>query len=163
MTFAADVTIRAARPDECAAIIAVIHQSFEEYRGRLKPEASALRTVPADIEAFFPDGHVAVAEQGGRLIGCITARQKPGHVYLGRLAVLPTHRGTGVAAELISSVECFARDHGVMEIRLEVRIALPGNQRLFTALGFREIACHAHPGFDQPTYLEMAKMLTAES
>lgn len=153
------VIIRPARRDECAAIVAVIHQSFEEYRGRLKPEASALRLMPADIEAFFPGEHVAVAVQGGRLVGCITARRKPGHVYLGRLAVLKKYRRDGIATLLIGSVDDFARRHGVPEIRLEVRIALPSNHRLFKSLGFREIARHAHPGFDQPTYREMAKTL----
>jgi ribosomal protein S18 acetylase RimI-like enzyme len=156
----AGTAIRTARRDECAAIVALILECFSEYRGKIVPESSALTDTAAKIEAFFPDEHVAVAEQGGRLIGCITARRKPGHVYLGRLAVLKPHRRAGVAAALIGSVEDFARRHGFTEIRLEVRIALTSNQRLFQSLGFREIAKHAHSGFDQPTYLEMAKPLT---
>jgi N-acetylglutamate synthase-like GNAT family acetyltransferase len=155
----AGATIRAARRDECVAIVALIHECFGEYRGKIVPESSALADTAAKIEAFFPDEHVAVAEQDGRLIGCITAVRKPGHVYLGRLAVLKPHRRAGIAASLIGSVEDFARRHGVSEIRLEVRIVFTGNQRLFQALGFREIAKHAHPGFDHPTYLEMAKTL----
>lgn len=153
------VTIRAARRDECAAVVALILDCFGEYRGKIIPESSALTDTAAKIESFFPDEHVAVAEQGGRLIGCITARRKPGHVYLGRLAVLKPYRRTGIAAALIGSVETFAQRHGFTEMRLEVRIALTSNQRLFQSLGFREIARHAHPGFDQPTYLEMAKVL----
>jgi ribosomal protein S18 acetylase RimI-like enzyme len=152
-------TIRAARRDECATIVALILECFGEYRGKIVPESSALTDTAAKIESFFPDEHVAVAEQGGRLIGCITARRKPGHVYLGRLAVLKPYRRAGIAAALIGSVEAFARRHGFGEVRLEVRIVLTGNQRLFQSLGFREIARHAHPGFDQPTYLEMAKPL----
>lgn len=152
-------TIRTARHAECAAIVALIHECFGEYRRKIIPESSALSDTAAKIESFFPAEHVAVAEQGGGLIGCITARRKPGHVYLGRLAVLKPNRRAGVAASLIGSVEAFARRHGFTEIRLEVRIALTSNQRLFQSLGFREIAKHAHPGFDQPTYLEMAKHL----
>lgn len=152
--------IRPARRAECPAVAALILECFGEYRGKIVPESSALKDTPARIEAFFPDEHVAVAEEGGRLIGCITAKRKPGHVYLGRLAVLKPYRRAGVAAALIGSVEEFARRHDVREVRLEVRIALTSNQRLFTALGFHEIGKHAHPGFDHPTYLEMAKHLT---
>jgi ribosomal protein S18 acetylase RimI-like enzyme len=159
MSSAGGVTIRTARRDELPAIVAVIHASFEEYRGRLNPEASASRLTPADLEVFLPDGLIALAEQGGRIVGCITARQKPGHVYLGRLAVLKEHRRSGIAAALIARVEDFARERAATEIRLEVRIALTSNHRLFQSCGFREIAQHAHPGFDHPTYLEMAKTL----
>jgi ribosomal protein S18 acetylase RimI-like enzyme len=155
----AGATIRNARRDECTAIVALILECFGEYRGKIVPESSALTDTAAKIESFFPDEHVAVAEQGGRLIGCITARRKPEHVYLGRLAVLKSYRRAGIAASLIASVEAFARRHGFTEIRLEVRIAFTGNQRLFQSLGFREIARHAHPGFAAPTYIEMAKTL----
>jgi N-acetylglutamate synthase-like GNAT family acetyltransferase len=159
MSLAEGVTIRPARREECAAIVALIHDCFGVYRGKLVPESSALKDTIEKIEAFFPDQFVAVAEQGGRIVGCITAREKPGHVYLGRLTVAPAQRRSGIAAALIGSVEDFARQRSVREVRLEVRIVLTSNQRLFAALGFREIAQHAHPGFDHPTYLEMAKTL----
>jgi len=44
-------------------------------------------------------------------------------------------------------------------VDLNVRIALTGNVALFQALGYRETARKAHPGWPEPTYLVMEKSL----
>jgi hypothetical protein len=44
-------------------------------------------------------------------------------------------------------------------VEVQVRIALTGNIALFQALGYRETARTAHPGYSQPTTLVMEKAL----
>jgi hypothetical protein len=44
-------------------------------------------------------------------------------------------------------------------VTLGVRIALPENVALFTALGYREISREAHAGFSEPTSITMEKRI----
>jgi ribosomal protein S18 acetylase RimI-like enzyme len=85
---------------------------------------------------------------------------KPGpEVHIGRLAVDPAWRGRGMARALIAAVEAEARSRNARALTLGVRIALPENQRLFLACGFREVGREAHPGYAAPTWIRMEKML----
>lgn len=58
---------------------------------------------------------------------------------------------------LVEAVEGLARDEGFAGVTLSVRLALESNQRLFARLGYVETARQTHPGFSEPTYMDMAK------
>jgi ribosomal protein S18 acetylase RimI-like enzyme len=92
-------------------------------------------------------------------VGCVLTELLEGDLYFGRLAVLPSARGMNLARRLIQAVEADAKARGLPGVRLGVRIALPGNQRLFASLGYAEISREAHPGFDHPTSINMRKPL----
>ena len=100
-----------------------------------------------------------VAETGGRLVGCVLATRQQECLYLGRFAVHPDYRRHGIASRLLIQAEHHARATGATALTLGVRIALPENFRYFAAHGFREIGREAHPGFDHPTSINMAKRL----
>jgi ribosomal protein S18 acetylase RimI-like enzyme len=85
-----------------------------------------------------------------------------GDLYLGRLAVVPSARGRGIARRLVQGVEDEAARRGLTGVRLGVRIVLTENQRLFAALGYVETSREAHPGFDHPTSITMRKSLPAD-
>jgi len=102
---------------------------------------------------------VIVAETGRRLVGCVLATPRRGDLYLGRFAVHPDFRRHGIASRLLAEAERHARATGATALTLGVRIALPENFRYFAARGFREIGREAHPGFDHPTSITMAKRL----
>jgi len=62
--------------------------------------------------------------------------------YRGRLdppsgAVLPAHRGKGVAGALMTAIGASASAHSVAEVRVGVRGSLPANRRLYEKLGYR--------------------------
>jgi ribosomal protein S18 acetylase RimI-like enzyme len=133
--------------------------AFEEYRGKLRPESGALGETAETITAAFVDHAVIVAETGGRLIGCVLATRQGERFYLGRLAVHPDFRRYGIAGRLLDEAERHARATGATALTLGVRIALPDNFRYFARRGFREIGREAHPGFDHPTSINMAKPL----
>ena len=64
-----------------------------------------------------------------------------------------------MARALIAFVEDEARRLAAKTISLSVRIALPDNQRLFASCGFVEVSRDAHPGFTEPTSINMEKRL----
>ena len=154
------LVLRAATVDDAAGIAAVIAASFEQYRGRLVPESGAFRETAATIAAELDAGAGAiVAERNGELLGCVLIEEQEGDLYFGRLSVLPSARGQGLAKHLIDAVEAEASRRGLAGVRLGVRVVLTDNQRLFMSLGYRETSREAHPGFDHPTSINMRKPL----
>lgn len=154
------LVLRPGSAADAAAIAAVIAASFAQYRGRLVPESGAFRETTATIASELQRGAGAfVAEQNGEMVGCVLVEEKEGDLYFGRLSVLPSARGQGLAKRLIEAVEAEARRRGLSGVRLGVRVVLTDNQRLFLALGYRETSREAHPGFDHPTSINMRKPL----
>jgi ribosomal protein S18 acetylase RimI-like enzyme len=154
------VILRAAGPADGPAIAATIAAAFTQYRGKLVPESGAFRETAEGIAAeLAKDAGAIVAERNGEILGCVVTSLLEGDLYFGRLSVLPAARGLGLAKRLIAAVERDARARGLLGVRLGVRVVLPDNQRLFNALGYREISREAHPGFDHPTSINMRKAL----
>jgi len=154
------LVLRPAKPSDASAIAGTIAAAFEQYRGKLVPESGAFRETAESIAAeLAKDADAIVAERNGTMLGCVMTKLLDGDLYFGRLAVVPGARGLGLAKRLIKAVEAEAARRGLPGVRLGVRIALPDNQRLFKALGYREISREAHPGFDHPTSINMRKAL----
>lgn len=152
--------LRTATLGDAAAIAAVIAASFEQYRGKLVPESGAFRETAEGIAAELTKGVGAiVAERNGEMLGCVLVEEMEGDLYFGRLSVLPSARGLGLARQLVDAVEAEARRRGLAGVRLGVRVVLTENQRLFASLGYRETSREAHPGFDHPTSINMRKAL----
>jgi len=151
--------IRAAQPNEAAAIVALLQRAFGEYRGKLRPESGALQETPDTIRAVMKTGTILLAERGGRILGCVSVRRKDDCAYAGRLAVEPMERGIGVGRALVAAAEALARQMGSDRLRVDVRLKLRDNQAFFRALGFVEGAERCHPGFSKPTYVELEKIL----
>lgn len=152
--------LRPATVSDAAAIATTIAASFAQYRGKLVPESGAFRETTGGISAELNKGAAAiVAERNGEMLGCVLMEEVEGDLYFGRLSVLPSARGLGLARRLIDAVEAEARRRGLSGVRLGVRVVLTENQRLFTALGYRETSREAHPGFDHPTSINMRKPL----
>jgi N-acetylglutamate synthase-like GNAT family acetyltransferase len=151
--------IRAARPEEAEAIVALIQRAFGAYRGKLRPESGALQESPETIRAVMKTGTILLAERAGRVLGCVSVRRKEDCAYAGRLAVEPMERGIGVGRALLAAAEAVARQMGSDRLRVNVRLKLRDNRAFFRALGFREGAERCHAGFGRPTYVEMEKTL----
>jgi GNAT superfamily N-acetyltransferase len=158
-----DIQLGRATPDEADAIAAVIRAAFEQYRGRLVPESGALAETGASIAACFADHEVLVARRGRSLVGCLLAKRTGGDVHLGRLAVLPAERGTGLGSRLIALAAEQAAAAGATTLSLRTRLALPENIRFYERLGFRVVGTWTHAGFGQPTASVMSRCLSSAS
>jgi len=152
--------LRTATIGDAASIAATIAAAFAQYRGKLVPESGAFRETAEGIAVELARGASAiVAERDGKVLGCVLVEEMEGDLYFGRLSVLPSARGLGLARTLVAAVEAEARRRGLAGVRLGVRIVLTENQRLFASLGYRETSREAHPGFDRPTSINMRKPL----
>ena len=156
------LVLRPATIADAPVLVATIAAAFEQYRGKLVPESGAFRETAAGIAAELKkDAGAIIAERNGVVLGCVMTKLEEGDLYLGRLSVLPTARGEGLAAHLIEAVENEARRRRLPGVRLGVRVVLTGNQRLFQSLGYREISREAHEGFDYMTSINMRKAFSS--
>ena len=155
-----EVTIALGGNEDAPEIARLIHESFREYEGQLKPPSAALNETPESIVEEFNVGTFAIlARIEGIPVGCVLATPRDRDVYFGRLSVVPAHRRHGVAQLLIAELEHQAVNRGFEGVLLAVRISLTENQRFFRDLGYIEITRRAHPGFSEPTAIDMRKAL----
>jgi ribosomal protein S18 acetylase RimI-like enzyme len=104
-----DPTIRSARPEEAAAVLA-LWRDAEAVPGATDTEA-ALRGLMEDA----PDA-LLVAETEGALVGALIAAWDGWRGNLYRLAVAPSHRRAGIAGALLAEGERRLRDRGAVRI-----------------------------------------------
>lgn len=138
--------VRAARPDEAAAIAALLRRSITELcaadHGN-RPEDLApwlANKTPETVADWIaaPDQRLIVAELDGRLAGVASARAD-GTILLAYVSPDLTGRGAGSA--LLAELEGWARAEGATESRLESTATA---RTFYQARGYREA--------DRPTH-----------
>ena len=150
---------RAIETSDAAGVAALIRAAFGAIRESLDPRPSALQETEASILAHLAAGGGGAVVGQAEPVAAVLWSEKEGGLYLGRLATAPHCRGQGLATELVRAAEAEARRCGLPRLHLGVRLALPGNRRLFARLGFTETRLHAHPGHAEPTWTEAEKWL----
>lgn len=145
----AELEIRKATPGDALAIWMVTRLAYAPYRGKIKPEFTALRVTVATIrrEIRSRSRVYGVAVYDGRIVGTIRYRRWKRHLGLSRLAVLPDYQGRGIGKRLVAWAEEQARRLGVPEVRGEVRAALPHLYDYYCALGFESFARRSGRGY----------------
>ena len=141
-----------------ADVLALIQSVFAEHDGRVDPPSSMHRITLADLETAAQVSEVWVA--GTPPIACVILSVKGYALYLSKLAVKPSSRGTGLARRLVMLAEARAHALGLHALELQTRTEWTENHATFRKLGFEKIAETAHPGFDRPTSITMRKGLT---
>jgi predicted N-acetyltransferase YhbS len=152
-------TLRAMVPGDAAAVAVLVRAAFATQSVVTDPLPSALRLNGADVAAHLRSGAGAVAEVAGELAGAALWVEQDGGLYLGRLAVASVWRGRGIAKALLAAAEAAARGMGLPRVRLSTRLVLLHNRRLFAACGFVETTRQAHPGYAEPTFVNLQKRL----
>lgn len=155
-------TLHPLRPDHAATVACLIRTAFATQSVVTDPPPSALRVTAQDVEAHVRvGGGGAVALADGVLVGSVLWIAQGDGLYLARLAVAPACRGQGIAKALVAATESAARGMGLNRVHLSTRLALLDNRHLFAACGFVETSREAHPGYAQPTFVNMAKRVDA--
>ena len=149
--------VRHLAPSDAEAAAALIREAFAAQSVATDPPSSALRETTASLAAHLAENGGAAIEADGRPVGLVLWAERDGGLYVGRLAVLPSWRGRGLARVLIDAAEAEARLRGLPRLHLRVRLALDQNRRFFSACGFRAVAEGAHPGYAAPTFAVMEK------
>lgn len=142
------------------AVAALVRAAFAAQSVPTDPPASALRLTAADVVAHLAaGGGGAVEEETGTLAASVMWSEIEGGLYISRLAVGTAFRRRGLARALLESAERAARAARLPRLHLGTRLVLLDNRRLFAGAGFVEVALHAHPGYAEPTWVEMEKRL----
>ncbi|MFO1201967.1 MAG: GNAT family N-acetyltransferase [Tabrizicola sp.] len=143
------------RPHRCegdcdwSALLRLIQAEFAYMDGRIDPPSSMLHLTEASIAAQAQGGEVWAI--GTPPVACLFLTEKPGALYLGKLAVASAHRGKGFARQLVDLAVERARDRQLPVVELQTRVELLENQAAFQAMGFVEVGRTAHAGYDRPT------------
>ncbi len=151
--------LRAAAPADADALAALVQAAFEEYRGVLAPPSGAHDDTAAVLQAKMRTSQALVAVQNGESAGCVFYWHEGGRTEMGRLAVLPAHRGRGLGHALVEGVEARAREAGSGSVRLAVRLVLTDNRAFYARRGYREAEMGYHDGITDPTFVYMEKAL----
>lgn len=154
-------------------ILSVLLQAYAEFWGNLNPRsgtfAESAETIAAKltkggaIKAVLHPAEVDGAKNGGMVVGAVIYEPRDTYMYFGRLAVLPTWRGRGIAKGLIAAVESKAQECGLSRVQIGVRLVLASHQDYYAALGYRPITYECHPGFTEPTSVTMEKDLLVDT
>jgi ribosomal protein S18 acetylase RimI-like enzyme len=140
-------------------VLALIRRCFAYMDDRVDPPSSIQRMSLADLENHCSTGEVW--SLGTPPVAAVLLSFKADALYLGKLAVAPEARGSGLARQLIALAKTRARARRLPTLELQTRVELTENHATFRALGFAEIARTAHKGFSRPTSITFRKSLTA--
>ena len=158
-----NIFLREATEQDIPEIVRVVHAGFEQYRGRLDPPSGAHDETEETIHAKMNRGGAVLAIADEQTVGCVLYEREDDHIYLGRLAVLPSHRQNGIGSRLIAYVESRTRKLGYAHVRLGVRLVLKENLAYFENLGYRIVSYAKHPGHDEPTFADLEKDVVLEN
>jgi predicted N-acetyltransferase YhbS len=155
------VTLRSMHQADAPEVAAVIRTAFAAQSVVTDPLPSALRVTAEAVAAHLQGrgGGGTIAEAGGAVVGSALWAGQDGGLYLSRVAVTVDWRGHGIAKALVTAAEAAARVAGLRRVHLSTRLVLIDNRRLFAACGFVETTRHAHPGYAEPTFVDMEKWL----
>jgi predicted N-acetyltransferase YhbS len=148
--------LRDASPPDAPTLARLLREAFEEYRGQLDPPSSAHGKAAEAVLRELEGGGALIAEVEGEPVGCVFFHPKEDHLYLDRLAVLPSHRAAGIARALMDAVE--AQAHG--PVRLSVRRSLAQQQAYYRRRGYVFLEYGTHAGYAEPTFLVLQKART---
>jgi len=104
------VTVRAAGPDDTAAVLELWSRARSAAATRLDDEADIARLLERD------PGALLLAEDGGQLVGTLIAAWDGWRGNMYRLAVASERRREGIARRLIEVGERRLREHGAHRV-----------------------------------------------
>jgi ribosomal protein S18 acetylase RimI-like enzyme len=149
--------LRDATSADIPALATTIAAAFEEHRGVLDPPSSSLDKSPQSVTQELQTSKAIVAVVDAKIVGCVFYAHKEDYVYLAHLAVLPEHRGLGIAKALVQEVEEKARAQNINNIRLSVRLTLEKTRGFYQSLGYVFHSHGTHTGYKHFTFVNLEK------
>ena len=147
--------IRYATPEDAAVVHHIIQAAFAEYDGVIPVPPGALAETLEEAARAIGEGTSLLAYDGEQAVGTVRYEVRPDYVYVGRLAVLPSHRGRGVGAALMAYVEGLAPTLSRNKVHLGTRLSMPSNLAFYERLGYRIVYTEPHPrGNDTNVWFE---------
>lgn len=134
-----------ATPEHAGVAIAVMHGAFAEYAASGEP-SGAMRETPESLREEMKNGTgVAIALMGGTAVATVKYRTaNDGTLGFGRLAILPSARGRGLASALVQALRQAAHSRGLRGLSCSVRAAEPRNIAIYEHLGMAVVGHGEH-------------------
>ena len=132
------VEIRQAREGDEQAILKCLAEAFEPYRMQYTRGAYA-DTVLDDtsLRARMQTMQVMVAVSNGEVVGTVAgAESHTGEGHLRGMAVLPSYKGAGVSARLLSAIEAWLKMRGCSRVTLHTTQPLLAAMRFYQKHGY---------------------------
>jgi GNAT superfamily N-acetyltransferase len=150
---------RFALAHDAPRLAALINQAFLVERFFIDGD----RTDAAEVRGMMERGQFLMAEEGGRLVGCVYVEVRGERGYFGLLAVAPGLQGHGLGRRLVAAAEAHAREAGCRFMDLQVvdlREELPP---FYRRLGYVETGTAPFPAEARPKrpchFIVMSKAL----
>jgi GNAT superfamily N-acetyltransferase len=152
--------IRLAAPEDAGAISRVLHESFIEFKPLYTPGGFAATALAVEqVLQRINEGPIWIASCDRLVVGTIAAVAKGESGYIRGMAVLPSARGTGIAATLLREAERWAADMGFRHVFLSTTPFLTAAIRFYEKSGFCRRDNSLHDLFGTPLFT-MQKTLT---
>src|SRR5690348_1425435 len=143
------MNVRTATEADLDAVLTLVNSAFQVERFFKNRD----RLDAVDLARQFKEGTFLLAEEEGKLAGCVYVTRHGDRAYFGLLSVDPSHQKNGIGRRLVSAAEEFARETGArsMDLKLiNLRTELPG---IYEKMGY-------HISGTEPYPAERAHMLT---
>ena len=152
--------IRRATEKDADAVARVLRDAFAEFE-RLYTHAGYAATTPdaAHVRERLAEGPTWLAEDGGAIVGTLSAVAHEDGVYVRSMAVTPAARGKRFALQLMRQLELFAVSQKAARLYLSTTPFLFSAIRLYESLGFRRTGEPPHDLFGTPLVTMAKRML----
>jgi ribosomal protein S18 acetylase RimI-like enzyme len=127
------LAFRPARPDEAAAIRALVRAAYAKWVPVLGREP---RPMQADYEAAVREHAFDIAERDGQMVALIETMLHTDHCWIENIAVAPAAQGQGLGTLLLERTEAKARAANREKLRLLTNGRMDINIALYRRLGF---------------------------
>ncbi len=138
--------IRLARPDEAAALQAIVHDAYQHYVPRIGKPPGPMQD---DYAARIAAGQAWVLEEGGRIMGLAVLEERAADYLLDNIAVRREGQGRGYGRALLGFAEEAARAAGCRAIVLYTHVLMVENQALYRRIGYVETGRVSEKGFER--------------
>ena len=92
------------------------------------------------IEVLLKSGaHMLGAYSGSQLVGIGAVKIMGDYAEIKRMFVEESHRGMGIAENILSQLEAYAQEQGIMQLNLETGVYHTAAQKLYRKLGYSVI------------------------
>ena len=136
--------LRPAKESDAEAVTVCVRTAYRHYIRRMGKRPGPMRR---DYRQVIREHKVAVAEDGGRLVGVVVLITTHRGFVLDNVAVHPAEQGRGIGVALLAHAEAEARRAGYRSINLYTHVTMTENRALYASLGYEEHGRRTEQGF----------------